>query len=337
VTGERILLAHGEGGKRSRDLIEKRIAARFRNPLLAPLLDSALLGAESGSLAFTTDGYVVTPPFFPGGDIGRLAVCGTVNDLAVCGAAPLALSCAFILEEGLPVETLERVLDSMRAAADEAGVPIVTGDTKVVERGKGDGIFVTTSGVGTIRSGWRPAPEAVKEGDRVILTGTMGDHHIAVLVARNRMAIGSGEIRSDAAPLNGLLLPAVDRFGSAIRLMRDATRGGVGVTLNELAQAAGRRVVLDEASLPVSAPVSAVCEILGFDPLFLANEGKALLVVDGAAARDIVSLLGKNGYGRDAAVVGEVVGGGPGVRLRTRVGGLRAIDYPAGDALPRIC
>jgi hydrogenase expression/formation protein HypE len=337
MTTERILLAHGEGGKRSRDLVEKLIAARFANPLLAPLFDSALLGAEAGSLAFTTDGYVVTPPFFPGGDIGRLAVCGTVNDLAVCGAAPLALSCALILEEGLPVETLERVLDSMRVAADEAGVAIATGDTKVVERGKGDGLFVTTSGVGTIRNGWRPRPEAVAEGDKVILTGTMGDHHIAVLVARNRMAVGSTGIRSDAAPLNGLLLPAVDRFGCAIRIMRDATRGGVGVTLNELATAAGRRIVLDEATLPVSAPVSAVCEILGFDPLFLANEGKALLIVDGAVAEDVVSQLAQNGYGRDAAVVGEVVAGAPGVRLKTRVGGLRAIDYPAGDALPRIC
>ncbi len=336
MSGERILLAHGEGGKRSRELVEKTIAARFVNPLLAPLFDSALLGAQPGEIAFTTDGYVVTPHFFPGGDIGRLAVCGTVNDLAVCGASPIGLSCAFILEEGLPLETLERVLDSMQAAAVEAGVPIVTGDTKVVERGKGDGIFVTTSGVGVIRNGWRPRPETVVPGDKVILTGTMGDHHLAVLIARNNLAIAA-DIRSDAAPLNGLLLPAVDRFGGAVRIMRDATRGGVGVTLNELAHGAGRRIVLDESRLPVSETVSAVCEILGFDPLFLANEGKALLVVDGAVASDVVALLARHTLGRGAVVVGEVAEGSPGVLLKTRVGGLRAVDYPAGDALPRIC
>jgi hydrogenase expression/formation protein HypE len=331
-----VLLAHGEGGRRSRDLVERTIAARFANPLLAPLFDSALLGAPGGDLAFTTDGYVVTPRFFPGADIGRLAVCGTVNDLAVCGAAPIALSCAFILEEGLPVSELERVADAMRAAADEAGVPIATGDTKVVERGKGDGIFVTTAGVGVIRSGWRPRPEATLPGDKVILTGTMGDHHLAVLIARNKMAIDA-DIRSDAAPLNGLLLPAVDRFGPAIRIMRDATRGGVGVTLNELAHASGRRIVLDESRLPVSQAVSAVCEILGFDPLFLANEGKALLIVAAEAADEALALLSRHEYGRDAAIVGRVADGAPGVLLETRAGGLRAVDYPAGDALPRIC
>ncbi len=336
MSDEVILLAHGEGGKRSRELVEKTIAARFANPLLAPLFDSALLGEQAGEIAFTTDGYVVTPHFFPGGDIGRLAVCGTVNDLAVCGARPVGLSCAFILEEGLPLVSLERVLDSMQAAAREAGVAIVTGDTKVVERGKGDGIFVTTSGVGVIRNGWRPRPETVRPGDRVVLTGTMGDHHLAVLIARNNLAIAA-DIRSDAAPLNGLLLPAVDRFGGAIRVMRDATRGGVGVTINELAHAGGVRIVLEESRLPVSQTVSAVCEILGFDPLFLANEGKALLIVDGSAANDLVSLLAGHEFGRDAAIVGEVADGPAGVLLRTRVGGLRAIDYPAGDALPRIC
>jgi hydrogenase expression/formation protein HypE len=331
-----ILLAHGEGGRRSRELVEKTVAARFANGYLAPLFDSALLGARPGELAFTTDGYVVTPHFFPGGDIGRLAVCGTVNDLAVCGAAPVALSCGLILEEGLPLETLERVLDSMKTAADEAGVAIVTGDTKVVERGKGDGIFVTTSGVGTIVNGWRPEPGAVRPGDRVIVTGTMGDHHVAVLVARNRLAIGA-DVASDAAPLNGMLLPLLDRFGGGVRIMRDATRGGVGVTLNELAHAAGRRIVLDEASLPVSPAVSAVCDILGFDPLFLANEGKAVLVVDGAVAESACATLAENRYGRGAAIVGTVAEGAAGVVLETRVGGRRAVDYPAGDALPRIC
>jgi hydrogenase expression/formation protein HypE len=225
----------------------------------------------------------------------------------------------------------------MQAAAREAGVPVVTGDTKVVERGKGDGIFVTTSGVGVVRNGWRPAPEAVRPGDKVVLTGTMGDHHLAVLIARNDLAIAAAGIRSDASPLNGLLLPATDRFGAALRIMRDATRGGVGVTLNELAHASGRRIVLDEARLPVSQPVSAVCEILGFDPLFLANEGKALLIVAGDVADDVVATLAGHEYGREAAIVGEVAEGSAGVLLATRVGGLRAVDYPAGDALPRIC
>jgi hydrogenase expression/formation protein HypE len=336
VTGGRILLSHGEGGKRSRDLVERTVAPRFANPLLAPLFDSALFDAPKGTLAFTSDGYVVTPHFFPGGDIGRIAVCGTVNDLAVCGASPVALSCSLILEEGLPMETLERVLDSMRRAADEAGVPVATGDTKVVERGKGDGIFVTTSGVGAVLEGWRPRPDALRPGDRIVLTGTMGDHHVAVLLARNRMGIGA-DVRSDAAPLNGLLLPVVERFGPAVRFLRDATRGGVGTVLHELANASGRRIAVEEARLPVSPPVAAVCEILGFDPVFLANEGKAVLAVDGDAADAVVSLLARHEHGRLAAVVGRVEEGAPGVVLRTRAGGLRALDRPAGDALPRIC
>lgn len=333
---ERILLAHGEGGKRSRELVERVIASRFANPVLSPLFDAGLLGRPDGELAFTTDGYVVSPPFFPGGDIGRLAVCGTVNDLAVCGAAPAALSCSLILEEGLPVATLERVLDSMRDAAREAAVPIVTGDTKVVEKGKGDGLFISTAGVGVVRGGWRPRPDAVRPGDRAILTGTMGDHAVAVLVARNRMEI-SAEIRSDVAPLAGMLLSAVDRFGDRIRFMRDPTRGGVGVTANELAGACGRGILLREAALPVAPAVRGVCEILGFDPLFLANEGKALLLVDGDAAEEVVAHLARFPCGKEAVVAGEVTDGPAGVLLATRIGGLRAVDYPAGDQLPRIC
>ena len=333
---EKILLAHGEGGKRTRDLIRSVVLSRFGNPVLDPLLDSGLLGRIEGEVAFTTDAYIVTPPVFPGGDIGRLAVCGTLNDLAVCGANPVAISCSLILEEGLPVGELENVLDSMVEAAREGAVMIACGDTKVVERGKGDQIFITTSGVGTLLPGWRPSPRTVIPGDRVILTGTMGDHQVAVLIARNRLEL-SAEVLSDAAPLSPMLLEILARFGADVRFMRDPTRGGVGVSLIEMAESSGRRIILEEALLPVSPAVRGVCEILGFDPLYLANEGKAILLVSPSASDAVVSALRGHSYGRGAAVVGEVADGPPGVLLRTAVGGLRAVDYPVGDQLPRIC
>ncbi len=331
-----ILLAHGEGGKRTRDLIRTLFARRFDNPVLAPLFDSGLLGRLDGEIAFTTDSYVVTPPVFPGGNIGKLAVCGTMNDLSVCGARPVALSCSFILEEGFPVAQLEAILDAMKDAATEGNVFVACGDTKVVEKGKGDGIFITTSGVGVVRDGWRPQPKAIRPGDRVVLTGTMGDHQAAVMIARNRLSI-SAAVRSDVAPLSAMLLGVLRKFKSQVRFMRDPTRGGVGVTLNEISESSGARFVLDEARLPVSAGVRGVCEILGFDPLYLANEGKALLVVEGPAADGIVGHLRENPYGVNAAVIGEVAEGKSGVFMTTAVGGLRAVDYPAGDQLPRIC
>jgi hydrogenase expression/formation protein HypE len=333
---EEILLSHGEGGKRTRDLVRTLIVTRFGNPILAPLLDSGLLGPIEGEIAFTTDSYVVTPPVFPGGDIGRLAVCGTLNDLAVCGAKPVAISCSLILEEGYPVKNLVRILDSMRAAAQEGEVLVACGDTKVVERGKGDGIFITTSGVGALLPGWRPSPRAVSPGDRVILTGTMGDHQVSVLVARNLLEI-SAKVLSDVAPLSPMLLEILARFGADVRFMRDPTRGGVGVSLIEMAESSGRRIILEEALLPVSPAVRGVCEILGFDPLYLANEGKAILLVSPSASDAVVSALRCHSYGRGAAVVGEVADGPPGALLRTAVGGLRAVDYPVGDQLPRIC
>lgn len=333
---ERILLSHGEGGRRTHDLIRKVIAEKLGNPVLSPLYDSGILGRIHGEVAFTTDSYVVTPPVFPGGDIGKLAVCGTLNDLAVCGARPVAISCSLILEEGFPLRDLAAILDSMRAAAEEGKVFIACGDTKVVEKGKGDGVFITTAGVGAVGSGWRPMPGAIRPGDRVILSGTMGDHQIAVLVARNRLEIGA-EVASDAAPLSAMLLAAVDRFGDRIRFMRDPTRGGVGVTLNEIAGSSGRRILLDESRLPVRDAVRGVCEILGFDPIYLANEGKALLIVDGEAADPVVALLQEQRYGENAAAIGEVAEGKAGVYLRTAVGGVRAVDYPVGDQLPRIC
>ncbi|HZW37012.1 MAG TPA: hydrogenase expression/formation protein HypE [Candidatus Deferrimicrobiaceae bacterium] len=336
MAGDKILLSHGEGGKRTRDLIRKVIAKRFENPVLSPLFDSGLLGSLAGEIAFTTDGYVITPPIFPGGDIGRLAVCGTLNDLSVCGARPVAISCSLILEEGFPLEKLETILDSMKAAAAEGSVLVACGDTKVVEKGNADGIFITTSGVGTLRDGWRPAPENVRPGDRVIVSGTMGDHQAAVLIARNRLEL-SAPVLSDVAPLSSMLLGVLDAFGGKVRFMRDPTRGGVGVSLNEMAESSGVRIVLDERRLPVAENVRGICEILGFDPLYLANEGKALLIVDRTAADGIVASLRKTGYGKNAAVIGEVTEGAPGVLLRTSVGGMRAVDYPVGDQLPRIC
>lgn len=336
MTGDKILLAHGEGGKRTRDLVRTVIAKRFDNPVLSPLFDSGLLGRLDGEIAFTTDGYVITPAIFPGGDIGKLAVCGTLNDLSVCGARPVAISCSLILEEGFPLETLETVLDSMKSAAAEENVTVACGDTKVVERGNADGIFITTSGVGVLRDGWRPAPENVRPGDRVILTGTMGDHQAAVLIARNRLEL-CAEILSDVAPLSSMLLGVVAEFGEKVRFMRDPTRGGVGVSLNEMAETSRVRIVLDEERLPVAESVRGICEILGFDPLYLANEGKAILIVDGRAAEAVVESVRKRRYGKSAAVIGEVTEGSPGVAMRTAVGGMRAVDYPVGDQLPRIC
>lgn len=331
-----VLLAHGEGGKRTRDLVRTLIATRFANPVLDPLYDAGLLGRLDGEVAFTTDGYVVTPPVFPGGDIGRLAVCGTLNDLSVCGARPVALSCSLILEEGFPLADLERILDSMKEAADEGSVYVACGDTKVVERGKGDGIFIAASGIGVVRGGWRPRPDRIRPGDRVIVSGTIGDHQAAIVVARNRLSV-SGPVRSDVAPLSAMILGVLRKHGGAVRFMRDPTRGGAGVALNEMAETAGARIVLDERSLPVAPAVRGICEILGFDPLYLANEGKVVMIVDGAAAEGIVGLLRENPYGVAAAVVGEVVEGKAGVLMRTAVGGLRAVDWPAGDQLPRIC
>jgi hydrogenase expression/formation protein HypE len=333
---DKILLSHGEGGRKSHELIGRVIARHLGNPVLDRFFDSGFLGRIDGEIAFTTDGHVVSPPFFRGGDIGRLAVCGTVNDLAVCGAKGLAISCGLVLEEGLPVETLERALASMKEAADEAGVFVACGDTKVVEKGKGDGIFVNTAGVGVVVDGWRPSPEAVRPGDRILLSGTMGDHYVAVLIARQGLSL-SAPVESDVAPVGGMILPLLERLGNRVRFMRDPTRGGVGVTLNEMALSANARFVLDEERLPVRESVRGVCEILGFDPLYLANEGKALLIVDASVADEALAALREHPLGREAAIVGEVQEGAPGVRMRTLAGGLRAVDYPVGDQLPRIC
>jgi hydrogenase expression/formation protein HypE len=336
VKEERITLAHGSGGKATQTLIEAVFLDAFRNPLLEPLEDAATLVAGRARLAFTTDSFVVSPLFFPGGDIGDLAVNGTVNDLAVSGARPLWLSAGFILEEGFPVADLQRITASMRAAADRAGVQVVTGDTKVVPRGAADGLFVSTAGIGVIPAGRALSAQSVRAGDKVLLSGSMGDHGMAVMLARGDLAI-EADIASDTAclsPLVELLMAAAP----STRWMRDATRGGVGTVCNELAQACGLGVLLDEERLPVAPMVTGACELLGIDPLYVANEGKFVAVVAPQEAQAGLDALRSHPLGADAAVVGEIVTEpAESVVLRTGFGGTRIVDMLVGDPLPRIC
>jgi hydrogenase expression/formation protein HypE len=336
---EQITLSHGAGGKSSHALIEALVLRELRNPLLEPLGDSAVFAPVDGSgarLAFTTDSFVVKPRFFPGGDIGELAVNGTVNDLAMAGARPLYLSLAFILEEGFPTAELERVISSIAGAAAAAGVTVVAGDTKVVERGKGDGLYVNTSGVGIIEHDLSLSPQAIREGDRVIVSGTIGDHGMAIMIARGELEL-EVDLQSDTAPLHGL----VDRLlGSVegVRCLRDPTRGGVATVLNELAMAAQVSVVLDEAALPIGPEVNGACEILGIDPLYVANEGKLIAVVDPDDADTALAALRSHPLGENAAIIGTVRADPPGmVILDTAFGGSRVVDMLAGDPLPRIC
>jgi hydrogenase expression/formation protein HypE len=337
VLDEQITLAHGAGGKSSHALMEAVFLPPLRNPVLAPLADSALLTAEwARRLAFSTDSFVVRPLFFPGGDIGELAVNGTVNDLAMAGARPLALSAAYIVEEGLATADLERIATSMGAAAAAVGVPVVTGDTKVVERGKGDGVYVNTAGVGIVADDRDLSPAALRPGDRVIVSGTLGDHGMAIMVARGELELEI-ELESDTAPLHGLvevLLGATD----GVRCLRDPTRGGLATVLNELALAAEVSVVVDEAQVPVRPGVTGACEILGLDPLYVANEGKLVAVVAAEEAETALAALHAHPLGEHAAVVGEVRPAPPGmVFLETAFGGSRVVDMLAGDPLPRIC
>ncbi len=332
-----VTLAHGAGGKASAALLDAVFLPAFANDTLAALADSAVLALPSGErLALTTDSYVVHPLRFPGGSLGHLAVNGTVNDLAVAGARPRALTAAFVLEEGCPIDTLREVVADMAEAAAAAGVEIVAGDTKVVERGAADGLYVTTAGVGVVPTGRALSPALVEPGDVVLASGTIGDHGIAVMLARGDLALDA-EIVSDTLALNGLteaLLAAVP----ATRWMRDATRGGVGTVCNELATAADVAVVLDETSLPVRPAVGAACELLGIDPLYVANEGKLIAVVPAAEAASALDALRAHPAGRDAVRVGEIVADPPGVVvLRTPIGGTRIVDMLVGDPLPRIC
>lgn len=338
--GKLVTLAHGAGGRAMRELITELIAPTFDNPLLAPLEDQAQIAAAQlpvgASLAFTTDSYVVSPIFFPGGDIGKLAVCGTVNDLAVGGAWPRWLSCGLILEEGLPIEVLCRVLANMAAAAREAGVEIVTGDTKVVGRGAADGIFINTAGIGTIPLGRRTGAAGVRPGDKLVVNGTLGDHGIAVMAARNDLALHI-PVHSDCAPLNGLV-EAMFAAAPGLRWLRDCTRGGLATVANEFADEGGFSLHLEEAALPVADAVRGACEILGLDPLYLANEGKLAALVAVEHCDALLAAMRAHPLGREAVVVGEVRAERAGlVVLRSRFGGERVVDLIDGEQLPRIC
>lgn len=333
-----IQLAHGGGGRVMRDLIERLIVPAFRNQALEARHDSAVVELGGVRLAFTTDSYVVNPLFFPGGDIGKLAVCGTVNDLAMAGARPAYLSCAFILEEGLPLATLERVIASMRAAAAAAGVALVTGDTKVVDRGRGDGLYVNTAGVGLVSAGLDLRPERVQAGDAVLVSGDLGRHGIAVLSVRQGLEFEL-PIVSDCAPLAGLAAALVEA-GIDLHCLRDLTRGGLCAALNEIALDGGVDLEIDEQSVPVDDAVAAACELLGLDPFSVANEGRLVaFVAERDAERALAAMCSRPEAAR-AAIIGRVIeerrGGGV-VALKGRLGGRRLLDLLSGEQLPRIC
>ena len=330
-----VLLAHGSGGKLSHELVERKFLPFLANPALNKLDDSAVFEA-SGRLAFTTDGYVVNPIFFPGGDIGKLAVCGTVNDLAMNGAKPLYLSLSAIIEEGLLLRDLEQIVRSIKKAAEEAGVSIIAGDTKVVNRGQADKLFITTSGVGMVPPEVDISGANARAGDKVLLSGTIGDHGIAVMSQREGLKF-SMTLKSDCAPLNKLVSQMLE-VSSRIHCLRDPTRGGLATTLNELARQSNAGIVIEETKIPAKEEVKAACELLGLDPIYVANEGKLVAIVDPADADKILARMKKNRYGRDAAVIGEVTNQHPGkVVMKTRLGPSRIVDMLSGELLPRIC
>lgn len=333
---DRIVLGHGSGGKMAADLIAKTFLPAFDNPALRAGDDGAVVEVPAGRIVISTDSHVVYPLFFPGGDIGHLAVCGTVNDVAVMGAKPLYLTVGFILEEGLPLDILQRVVNSMKLAAAEAGVQIVSGDTKVVQRGKADGLYISTTGVGILPEGRKIGGAQAKPGDVVLLSGPMGDHGIAVLAARGELGFET-DIQSDCAPLNdliaGLLAACPD-----VHVLRDPTRGGVATTLNEIAKQSGACITLFEKTLPARPAVAAVCEMLGFDPLYVANEGKALVILPRESAERALAALRASKYGAEAVLIGEVSESPQGrVLMKTAIGATRVVDMLAGEMLPRIC
>jgi hydrogenase expression/formation protein HypE len=331
-----VTLAHGGGGKLMHQLIEKMILPAFKSPLLETRHDGAVFTLGGARLAFTTDSYVVNPLFFPGGDIGSLAINGTVNDLSMCGARPMYLSCGFILEEGLPMETLWAVVQSLKQAAEVAGVQLVTGDTKVVDRGKGDGIFINTAGVGLIEHDLTIAPASVKAGDVVLLSGDVGRHGIAIMAMRQGLEFES-KIESDCAPLN-LAVQALMDGKVGVHCLRDLTRGGLGTTLIEIAEATGQQILIDELKIPVRDDVAGACEVLGFDPLYLANEGRMIVFVPENEAAKALELLRKSPNTAGAVEIGRVTGERGGlVKMKSRIGTTRIIDMLSGEQLPRIC
>lgn len=332
-----ILLDHGSGGLASSELISNLFIKHLSNPILDDLEDSAILENGPGKLAFTTDSYVVDPLFFPGGDIGKLAVHGTVNDLAMRGAVPKALSLGLILEEGFEMDELEKIIISIAEAAKEAGVPIATGDTKVVPKGKGDKIFINTSGVGLVDENLIISSKNAQPGDVIIVSGTLGDHGITIMTRRAGIAL-EGDLRSDTMALHKLVQKLVSAFPNDIRVLRDPTRGGAATTLNEIAENSGHSIELAEESLPIRAEVRAACEILGLEPLYLANEGKCLVVVSEEKAKEALEIMRSTPEGKEAAIIGKVVEGKAGrVLINTPVGGARVVTPLHGEPLPRIC
>jgi hydrogenase expression/formation protein HypE len=332
-----IVMGHGGGGKLGNELVEHLFLPAFRNPALENLGDAAALDLGSGRIAMSTDSFVVQPLFFPGGSIGELAVNGTVNDLAVSGATPKYLSASFILEEGFPLAQLAAIVESMAAAAKSAGVQIVTGDTKVVERGHGDGCYINTAGIGVLRNGVQVGPHRARPGDAILISGTIGDHGMAIMSVREGLEFES-QIRSDCAALNGMIATVLDAAGGSVHAMRDPTRGGLASTLNEIAQASGVGIAIDEKSLPVRPEVQSACELLGLDPVYVANEGKVVLFVDEEAADVVLDLLRGHPLGRNAARIGQVTAEHIGLLVaRTAMGSNRVIPLQIGEQLPRIC
>ena len=336
IKNGRVDMSHGSGGRAMAQLIAELFTAAFNNEYLAQGNDGALLPKANGRLVMATDSHVVSPLFFAGGDIGCLSVHGTINDVAVMGAKPLYLSAAFIIEEGFPLADLKRIVESMANASREAGVPIVTGDTKVVEKGKGDGVFITTTGVGVAREEVRLSGDQARPGDKILLSGTIGDHGMAILSQREGLTF-SAPIVSDTAALHGLIAAMLDS-GAKLRALRDPTRGGLGTTLNEIARQSGVGMMLHESAIAVNQPVEAACEFLGLDPLYVANEGKLIAICAPEDAQSLLAVMRAHPLARDATLIGEVVEDAHCfVQMTTRLGGRRIVDWLTGEQLPRIC
>ena len=332
----RVDMSHGSGGRAMAQLISELFAVAFNNEYLAQGNDGALLPPANGRLVMATDSHVVSPLFFAGGDIGCLSVHGTINDVAVMGAKPLYLAASFILEEGFPLADLKRIVESMAKASREAGVPVVTGDTKFVERGKGDGVFITTTGVGVVREGINLSGDLAQPGDKILLSGTIGDHGMAILSQREGLTF-SAPIVSDTAALHGLIAAMLDS-GAKLRVLRDPTRGGLATTLNEIAKQSGVGMMLYESEIAVNQPVEAACEFLGLDPLYVANEGKLIAICAAEDAQRLLAVMRVHPLASEASVVGEVLEDAHGfVQMTTKLGGRRVVDWLAGEQLPRIC
>lgn len=332
---DRIVMAHGSGGRMTGQLIESVFKKAWNSPQLEPMLDGALLDLPAGRVVVSTDSFVITPIFFPGGDIGKLSICGTVNDLVACGAKPLYLTTAVIIEEGFPLDDLKQLVDSMARTADEAGVQVVTGDTKVVEKGSADLIFINTTGIGVVEPGQELQPANIKPGDSIIVTGTVGDHGLSIMAQREGLSFSTPAI-SDCQPLHRLGA-ALKQFGPAVRCMRDPTRGGLATVLNELADQSQQGFLIQEELVPVSPAVKGACDMLGMDPLYMANEGKMVLFVDSTQVTDIMKEIQQLPESRDARVIGRVEGEPGLVLMETELGARRILNMLEGEHLPRIC